>query len=68
MQYILLRLELITLQSLISTALHFMHTVKHYSELGDDPVTVMNKILLSVSADKRIFRQPNYFSADFRQQ
>jgi len=25
-----------------STALHFMQTVKHYSELGDDPVIVMN--------------------------
>jgi len=32
-----------------------MQTVKHYSELGDNPVIVMNKIndiLLSVSADK----------------
>jgi len=28
---------------IISTALHFMQTVKHYSELGDDPVIVMNK-------------------------
>jgi len=43
MQYISLGLELITLQSLISTALHFMQTVKHYSELGDDTVIVMNK-------------------------
>jgi len=26
-----------------SSTLHFMQTVKHYSELGDDPVIVMNK-------------------------
>jgi len=31
-----------------------MQTVKHYSELGDDPVLLSwtNDILLSVSADK----------------
>jgi len=29
-----------------------MQTVKHDSELGDDPVIVMNKWYLIVSADK----------------
>jgi len=29
-----------------------MQTVKHYSELGDDPLSWTNDIVLSVSADK----------------